>query len=161
MSSIKRIPQELAHTYIPVSEDFTGSEPTFYTLTINSDDPEWDDVTYYTSRRINLYENREGDGDSWIYVLSNKNMPNLFKIGFTTKTPDKRAQQISRGTGVPTNFTVEYALKCFNGQALEAEIHKYLHSYRVNNDREFFQVPLDEAKRVVDLLGVRYTNNIY
>jgi hypothetical protein len=95
MSSIKRIPQELAHTYIPVSEDFTGSEPTFYTLTINSDDPEWDDVTYYTSRRINLYENREGDGDSWIYVLSNKNMPNLFKIGFTTKTPDKRAQQLS------------------------------------------------------------------
>jgi hypothetical protein len=105
-----------------------------------------------------MYENREGDGDSWLYVLSNKNMPNLLKIGFTTKTPDKRAKQISRGTGVPTHFIVEYALKCFNGQALEAEIHKYLHSYRVNNDREFFQIPLDEAKRVVDLLSVRYVS---
>jgi hypothetical protein len=158
MSSIKRITQELSHTYIPVSEDFTGSDPTFYTLTVNPEDPEWDDVTYYTSRRINMYENREGEGDSWVYVLSNKTMPTLLKIGFTTKTPDKRAEQISRGTGVPTKFIVEYALKCFNGQALEAEIHKNLHSYRVNNDREFFQISLEEAKRVVDLLSVRYTN---
>ena len=158
MSSIKRITQELSHTYIPISEDFTGSDPTFYTLTVNPEDPEWDDVTYYTSRRINMYENREGEGDSWVYVLSNKTMPTLLKIGFTTKTPDKRAEQISRGTGVPTKFIVEYALKCFNGQALEAEIHKNLHSYRVNNDREFFQISLEEAKRVVDLLSVRYTN---
>jgi hypothetical protein len=83
-------------------------------------------------------------------------MPNLVKIGFTAKTPDKRAEQISRGTGVPVKFTVEYALKCFNGHALESEIHKSLHSYRVNNDREFFQISLDEAKRVIDSLGKRY-----
>ena len=103
-----------------------------------------------------LYENREGEGDSWIYILSNKTMPNLVKIGFTGITPEKRAEQLSRGTGVPTKFTVEYAFKCFNAHALESEIHKHLHSYRVSNDREFFQIPLVEAKEAVNFLGKRY-----
>jgi hypothetical protein len=154
--SIKKIDESVAHTYIPVEEDFTKSEPAFFTVTPDPNDPEWDKVTYYTARRTNMYENREGDGDSWVYILANKTMPNLVKIGFTAKTPDKRAEQISRGTGVPVKFTVEYALKCFNGHALENEIHKNLQAYRVNNDREFFQISLDEAKRVVDSLGKRY-----
>jgi hypothetical protein len=154
--SIKRIDEKTSHTYIPMSEDLTGSEATFYTLTPDKEDPEWEQITYYTPRRINLYENREGDGDSWIYILSNKTMPNLVKIGFTGITPEKRAEQLSRGTGVPTKFTVEYAFKCFNAHALESEIHKHLHSYRVSNDREFFQIPLVEAKEAVNFLGKRY-----
>ena len=154
--SIKRIDEPMAHTYVPVSEDFTKSEPTFYTITPDKEDPEWDQITYYTSRRINLYENREGDGDSWVYIFSNKTMPNLLKIGVTSKTPEERAEQLSRGTGVPVKFTVEYAFKCFNGMALESEIHKYLHSYRVSNDREFFQISLTEAKEAVNFLGKRY-----
>ena len=154
--SIKRISEDVAHTYIPVSEDFTGSEPTFFTLTSDPSDPEWDIVTYYTARRQNLYENREGDGDSWVYVLSNKTMPNLVKIGYTDKTPDKRAEQVSRGTGVPVKFSVEFAFRCFNAHALEYEIHKYLDQYRVNNDREFFQLTVDEAKEAIQKLGQRY-----
>lgn len=156
MSNIKRIDESTAHTYISVEEDFTKSEPAFYTLTSNPTNPEWDDVTYYTARRKNLYENREGDGDSWIYVLTNRTMPNLVKIGFTEKTPDKRAEQVSRGTGVPVKFNVDYAFKCFNAHALEIELHKYLKGYRVNNDREFFQMSVEQAKEAILELGQRY-----
>ena len=154
--SIKRIDEPMAHTYVPVSEDFTKSETTFYTITPDKEDPEWDEITYYTARRINVYENREGEGDSWVYIFSNKMMPNLLKIGVTSKTPEERAEEISRGTGVPVKFTVEYAFKCFNGMVLESEIHKYLHSYRTNNGREFFQISLAEAKEAVNFLGKRY-----
>jgi hypothetical protein len=151
---MKRISESEAHNYIPVSEDFTGSEPVFFTLTPRED--EWDTVTYYTARRKNLYHNREGEGDSWVYILVNPTMPNLVKIGFTDKTPDKRAEQISRSTGVPLKFSVVYAFRCFNAHALETELHRHLKGYRINNDREFFQMSVEEAKTAITLLGQRY-----
>ena len=153
---MKRVDEYQAKQLVPLSEDFTGSEPSFFTLTSDPEDPEWDIITYYTARKHSLYQNRDGDGDSWVYVLTNITMPNLLKIGFTAKTPDKRAEQISRGTGVPVKFTVEYAFKCFNGEALEGEIHKYLKPYRVNNQKEFFQISLEEATKTIELLGQRY-----
>ena len=156
MTAIKRIPESEAHNYIPVEEDFTGSEKSFYTLTPDPDKPGWDKVTYYTARKKDMYNNREGEGDSWIYILVNKTMPNLVKIGFTDKTPDERAKQISRSTGVPIEFSVAFAFKCFNAHGLEYEIHKYLKNYRVSNDREFFQMSVEETKSVILELGQRY-----
>lgn len=156
MAAIKRISESEAHNYISVEEDFTNSEKAFYTLIPDPDKPGWDKVTYYTARRKNLYNNREGEGDSWVYVLTNRTMPNLVKIGYTDKTPDKRAEQVSRGTGVPVKFNVEFAFKCFNAHALEIELHRYLKNYRVNNDREFFQISVSEAKEAILELGQRY-----
>ena len=153
---MKRITLEQSKMYIPVNEDFTNSEPTYFILTQDPEEPEWDNVTYFTARRNNVYDGREGEGDSWVYVLANKTMPNLVKIGYTNRTPDKRAEQISRGTGVPIKFSVEFAFKCFNGEQLERELHKYLSPYRINTEREFFQLTVDEAKRTIELLGARY-----
>lgn len=153
---MKRISEFEAHNYIPLSEDFTNAGASFFTLTPSENDPDTDIVTYYTARKRDLYKNRDGEGDSWIYVLSNETMPNLIKIGFTDKTPDKRAKQVSRSTGVPLSFKVEYAFKCFNAHALEVELHKYLKDYRINNDREFFQLSVEEAKSAITLLGQRY-----
>jgi hypothetical protein len=153
---MKRITLEQSKMYIPVSEDFTNSEPTYFILTQDPEEPEWENITYFTARRNNIYDGREGEGDSWVYVLANKTMPNLVKIGYTNRTPDKRAEQISRGTGVPIKFTVEFAFKCFNGEQLERELHKYLTPYRVNTEREFFQLTVDEARKTIELLGQRY-----
>lgn len=156
MPKIKRIDESEAHTYIPVEEDFTNSKSVFYTLIPDPEKPGWDKVTYYTARRKNLYINRDGGGDSWIYVLSNATMPNIVKIGYTTGTPDERAVELSRSTGVPVPFVVEYGFWCFNSKALEYEIHKYLDLYRVSNGREFFQITVEEAKEVIQKLGQRY-----
>jgi hypothetical protein len=38
----------------------------------------------------------------------------------------------------------------------EGEIHKKLSGYRVNNQREFFQLSLEEIKTSIEELGERY-----
>ena len=129
----------------------------FFTLTPDPNDPEWELVTYYTARKHDLYQNLQLEGDSWVYVLTNKTMPGLVKIGYTNRNPNKRAKQISRSTGVPIEFDVEFAFKCFNGELLEGELHRFLSPYRLNSDREFFQMEVDEAIHAVKMIGKRYT----
>jgi hypothetical protein len=153
---MKRITPEQAKLYVPCDEDLTNSEKSFFTLTQDPTDEKWEIITYYTARKENIYENRDGEGDSWVYILKNASMPNLIKIGYTKKEPDIRAKQVSRGTGVPTNFSVEFAFKCFNAESLEREIHKYLKPFRVNNNKEFFQISIEEAESTIELLGQRY-----
>ena len=155
--AITRITEEEAQQYIPCSEDFTSKgieNAQFFTFTPIEDG--WDKVTYYTARKYNMYANREGNYDSWVYILSNPTMPHMFKIGYTKNTPDQRARQISNATGVALPYKVEWAFHCFDGFGLEQEVHHKLEAYRVNNNREFFQISLDEAKDTVIELGKRY-----
>ena len=69
---------------------------------------------------------------------------------------DERAKQISNATGVIVPMEVEWAFHCYNGFALEQECHHKLERYRVSNNREFFQMSLEEAKATVEELGERY-----
>ena len=154
---MKRITVEEAQQYIACNDDFTSKgieNAEYFTLTPSSDG--WEDVTYYTARSSTMYFNREGDFDSWVYILSNPTMPGMFKIGYTKNTPDERAKQISNATGVALPYKVEWAFHCYDGFSLEQECHHKLEKYRVNNNREFFQIPLDEAKATVKELGERY-----
>lgn len=90
-------------------------------------------------------------------ILSNPSIPDVLKIGFTNLTPELRAKQLSSSTGVVIPFKVEWAFKCFDGNRMEAEVHSALKEYRISNQREFFQVDLEEAKSVIKLIGERYT----
>ena len=100
--------------------------------------------------------NRDGDFDSWVYILSNPTQPGLLKIGYTKNTPDERAKQISNATGVALPYKVEWAFHCYNGFSLEQEVHHKLGEYRVNGNREFFQISLEEAKKTVEMVGKQY-----
>ena len=153
---MKRITEEQAKKYVPFHEDLTNAVKEYFTLSPDPEDNDWELIKYYTSRKEDQYENRGGDGDSWVYVLSNPSIPHQLKIGSTSKEPDERAKQISRGTGVPTPYRVEYAFRCFNAEALERELHKYFKSSRTSNQKEFFQIDLSEATEAIDFLGRRY-----
>ena len=155
---MKLISEEEARQYIPCKEDFAGRPAAYFTLT-PCKEPGWekyDDVTYYTAKKKMEYEDREGEGNSWVYVLTNPTMPGLCKIGYTKKPPEERVKEVSRGTGVPMPFEIAWAFKCFDGDILEREVHKYLDGYRENVDREFFRIPLEEAKQTIKILGARY-----
>lgn len=39
---------------------------------------------------------------------------------------------------------------------LEREIHKYLKEYRLNNDREFFELTLKQAIDAINFIGKNY-----
>lgn len=156
-TAIQRISVEEAQQYVPLTEDFTSTEVDkcpYYTLEPGDDG--WDIVTYYTARKKNTYVDRTSSYDSWVYVLSNPTMPGILKIGYTKLLPEERAKQLSNATGVALPYVVEWALHCYNAEQLEGEVHRYLESARVNNQREFFQIPLEEAKETISKLGIQY-----
>jgi hypothetical protein len=156
---MERIDNIKAEQLIKCSEDFTSDgigSAVFFTLTPSAKGDGWEDVNYYTARSTAMYANREGDFDSWVYILSNPTMPGFYKIGYTKKNPDERAKQISNATGVALPYEVEWAFHCYNGFELEQEVHHKLVDYRVSNTREFFQIPLDKAQHIVEKLGSRY-----
>ena len=156
---MERITLEHAKQFISLDDDFTNKtvqDCPHFTLSPSPKGGGWETVTYYTARKLDMYANRGGDYDSWVYILSNPTQPNLYKIGYTKNTPDERAKQISNATGVALPYKVEWAFHCYNGFSLEQEVHHKLGEYRVNGNREFFQISLEEAKKNVEELGEQY-----
>ena len=99
-SSLKKITLNQASKYFSQQEDLIDSPIRFYTLT--EDEDRWDKITYYTSRRKDIYANR-GEADQWVYILSNPALPNMLKIGYTKNEPEVRAKQISDTKEVKVN----------------------------------------------------------
>jgi len=152
---MERITVEEANDLIPLKENYSDKSldaAAYYTLSPSSMGDGWENVTYYTARKKGIY-NKQGKGDQWVYVLENDSQPGLLKIGYTKLTPDERAKQISNATGVPLPYKVAWAYRCFNGELLEGEVHHALRKYRVNNQREFFQIGLDDAKETIKSIG--------
>jgi hypothetical protein len=79
-----------------------------------------------------------------VYILVNSALPNLVKIGRTTKTPKERASELS-STGTPGKFIVAYSVLVSDCSFLEKKMHEYFSSIRHSNDREFFEVPVQMA----------------
>lgn len=90
--------------------------------------------------------------DGWVYVLSNKSMPGLVKIGFSLKDPQLRASELFQ-TGTPTPFVVQYSAYVKNAQSVEFATHKHLNSYRINRNREFFRCEVWDAVKAIESLS--------
>lgn len=84
----------------------------------------------------------------FVYVLTNKSMPGLVKIGFSSWLPEDRAKALYT-TGVPEPFKVNYYTTTSWPRAVEGKVHQLLSDYRVNPGREFFRVTLEEAINTV------------
>jgi hypothetical protein len=156
---MKRLTNTEAKKFIPLKENYgnTGIEnAAFFTITPSERGEGWEDVTYYTEKKYGLYAD-QGEGDQWVYVLSNPSLPKEYlKIGYTKLKPEERATQISSATGVPTPYKVEWAYKCFNGEMVERMTHEKLKAFRVNNRKEFFHISLEEAKDNIILIGNKF-----
>jgi hypothetical protein len=82
-----------------------------------------------------------------VYILLNATMPGLLKIGKTTGSAEDRARELSRGTGVAAPYYVAFAEQVIDCDAAESLIHSRLDLYRVNQSREFFHLPVQDAIR--------------
>lgn len=82
--------------------------------------------------------------EGYVYVLVNSSLQNLVKIGFTTKSPKDRANELS-GTGVPSRFVVAYSIYVTDCAAVEAQVHNLFANQRHNADREFFEIDATTA----------------
>ena len=92
-------------------------------------------------------------GAGYVYILINKSLDGLIKIGSTTLGARERAMQLSSSTGVPTPFIVAYELYVDNCTKLEKQIHNQLDEFRVNPKREFFKYPLYKAIELIQKLN--------
>jgi hypothetical protein len=154
--NIIRIPIEEIQYYIKLK---TGEESraTHYTLIPSSDMPEgWEDIIYL----VNPLTDSSGGvrPPEYVYVLVNRSIPNMVKIGMTKRSVDERAREINRATGVPTPWIPVYSFKCYGSEILEKRVHEYLAQYRINNDREMFGVTSSTAQQVIEDLGKDFTN---
>lgn len=94
----------------------------------------------------------------YVYVMRNPSMPGMMKIGFTTRPIEERLQEANVGnTWIPTPFSLELYKFVVNPQEKESTVHKILARDRVNPNREFFRVELEQVKLLFDLMDTTQT----
>lgn len=80
----------------------------------------------------------------YVYVLSNRSMPGMVKIGKTARKPATRATELY-ASGVPTPFIIEATIKTPDMDTTERAVHALLSAQRVNQNREFFRATIPQA----------------
>lgn len=85
----------------------------------------------------------------FVYVMFNVSLPGLYKIGFTTGSPFKRAKELSASTGVPTPFEVVCYAEYEDVESHELRVHDTLADLRVSERREFFRGPFSRIYEAV------------
>ncbi len=79
-----------------------------------------------------------------VYVIGNKAMPNLHKIGYTMRTAQERAKELSdKKSGIPYAYIVLFEAKTIYPQNVEKKVHQILSHY--NEGKEWFNCTFDEC----------------
>ena len=158
---MKHISPEEAHYYVKLDkpDPYKMRKAVAYTLTpCNEPGFEgWEDVTYYGEGILDpTLSIRKPE---WVYVLVNKSIPGICKIGMTTTSVTQRVREINYATGVITPWFPVFKYKCINSKILEKAVHEHLEKlgYRVNPKREGFEIPSNVAIEVVKQFGEKLT----
>jgi hypothetical protein len=82
----------------------------------------------------------------WVYIITNKSMPNMLKVGFTEREPSRRARDLD-GTGLPTPYVVKFAIEVSEPRTVEREAHNRLKPHHVG--KEWFRCSIDDARNAI------------
>lgn len=95
----------------------------------------------------------------WVYVITNKAMPGLVKVGFSTKDPELRAKELQH-TGSPHPYLVEYELLIEEPYEVEQKTHRLLSSN--HEAKEWFRCTPEEAVAAIkQIAGNRVITETY
>ena len=83
----------------------------------------------------------------WVYIFTNKAMPGLVKVGYTTKCPKERARRLNH-SGVPYPYVVEYAVQVEEPHSFEQQVHRNLADCRAG--KEWFRCSVVHAATAID-----------
>ena len=78
----------------------------------------------------------------WIYVITNKAMPGLIKVGYTLKDPVLRANELYN-TGSPHSYVVQYEVFVHEPREIEQRVHSALSDFK--EAKEQFTCSLGDA----------------
>ncbi len=73
----------------------------------------------------------------WVYVISNRAMSGLVKVGYSMKDPRIRAEELDH-TGSPHPYEVEYEVHVDNPKEVESKTHSQLKLFH-EEDAAFHQ----------------------
>lgn len=109
----------------------------------------------YALKNHNQISNNQSDErQGYIYIMISPALRSDFiKIGKTTRTPERRADELSIGTGVPLRFYVAFDILVSDCHLVEKLVHERLKLFRSSSNREFFEIPLKEAIKVIQELS--------
>ena len=110
--------------------------------------------------RFSKYIGVSSENEGFVYVMVSPALKEDFlKIGKTIRSPQRRAQEISTGTGVPLRFYVVFQVMVSDCHQVEKLVHTELASHRSTSSREFFEIPLDKAIEAIRGIALRYPPN--
>jgi hypothetical protein len=78
----------------------------------------------------------------WVYIITTKAIPNLIKVGFSTKDPELRALELNN-TGNPYPYKVEYDVLVNEPRAVEQTAHELLKNHHEN--KEWYKCSIEIA----------------
>lgn len=86
-----------------------------------------------------------------LYILECSAMRDeIYKVGWTSKTAEDRAKELSSTTGIPVPFRVVKYWRHFSPSEIENRVHAMLAPYRINNSREFFKISLSILESIIE-----------
>lgn len=91
-------------------------------------------------------KDQENNRYGFVYVLGNYSMPNIYKIGATTRTPSQRCNELSSSTSCPESFSLLIYAEVENPFAVEESLHRKFAKQSVNPYREFFKLCKEETE---------------
>lgn len=89
-----------------------------------------------------------------VYILTNPAMPGLVKIGMTTRKEIETRMSELYSTGVPLPFQCSFAGRVKDVKKVEQAFHKAFGPYRINPNREFFEIEDVQAIGFLELLCI-------
>jgi hypothetical protein len=99
----------------------------------------------------------EEENTGWLYVMRCPLMDDeVYKIGWSSRTPKARAEEVSKATGVPMAYIVIESWKVEDARRIELAVHQALTAFRINPRREFFKAPFEKIRaEIIGVLGGR------
>jgi hypothetical protein len=89
----------------------------------------------------------ESENTGWLYVMRCPLMDeDVYKVGWSSRPPKIRAEELSAATGVPLAYIVVESWKVDGARQVEATAHHLLAEFRINPRREFFKAPFEKIR---------------
>ncbi len=99
----------------------------------------------------NLPKTAQGIDPGVVYIVrSAAHAVDIYKVGLTRRSAEKRASELGASTGVPLPFGVLASWEVGNCSLVEQEVHGRLKKYRLNKNREFFRASLSTIVAAVE-----------
>jgi hypothetical protein len=87
----------------------------------------------------------------FLYIMkSPAHERHVYKIGFTNRNPEERADDLSSSSGQPDFFVVVQSWQVIDAKRVERAVHRQLRPFRLADRREFFKIKFEEVRKIIE-----------